>query len=88
MRQVTPETVLIAVTQYVSYSVIISKLSHFKSLIMQSTTHEVIKSLMQNHSFITLWKIQACKVTVWQGNAQNFQGPKKNKEGIKCTCKF
>lgn len=43
---------------------------------------------MQNHAFITIWKIQACEVMVWQGNAQNFQGPKKNKGGIKCSCKF
>lgn len=53
---------------------------------MQSTTHEAIKKLhlKQNHSSNTLWKIQACKVTVWQ----NFQVLEKNKGGIKCACKF
>lgn len=43
---------------------------------------------MQNHAFVTIWKIQAYKVTVQQGNAQNFQGPKKNKGEIECSCKF
>lgn len=50
---------------------------------MQSTTHEATKErhFMQIHSFTAIWKIQACEGTVWEGGAQDFHGPNKNRAG-------